>query len=440
MRRNVVITGLGPITAAGIGIQPLWKTVCAGKSAVDRIEAFDPTGFGCEIAGQVPDFKVNKIVPKHYRKATKVMARDIELAVAAADAAVRDADLLTPGIDPDNPPTYPGDRTGCHIGAGLIAADLDELTGALAEATDDSGRFDMHKWGDHGMNQLTPLWLLKYLPNMLACHVTIIHDAHGPSNTITCAEAASGLSLGESLRVIQRNAADLCFSGGADSKLNPMAYYRQVMTGRLNEGANDSPATAVRPFDQKAGGTVIGEGGGIIMLEAESTAGKRGGKAYARVLGFGAGQTIYPEGKGLVPDPQGKGIAAAIRAALREADLSPDAIDLVVPFGGGVAAVDRAEVAAMRQVFGNRINELPIWSSKPYVGTCGAGAGGIDVAIAAKMLAEQRIPARLNCDAPIDRLAGAATAETTDADLTNILVFTTSLGGQNVALVLGKAG
>jgi 3-oxoacyl-[acyl-carrier-protein] synthase II len=439
MRRNVVITGLGPITAAGIGIEPLWKAACAGKSAVGRIEAFDPSGFGCEIAGQVPDFKVNKIVPKHYRKATKVMARDIELAVAAADAAVRDADLLTPGIDPENEPTYSGDRTGCHIGAGLIAADLDELTGALVEATDDSGTLDMHKWGEHGMNQLTPLWLLKYLPNMLACHVTIIHDAHGPSNTITCAEAASGLSLGESLRVIQRGAADLCFSGGADSKLNPMAYYRQVMTGRLNENANDVPATAVRPFDQKAGGTVVGEGGGIIMLEAEPTARQRNAGVYARVLGFGAGQTIYPEGKGLVPDPQGRGIAAAIRAALREADLSPEAIDLVIPFGGGVAAVDRAEVAAMREVFGDRLKDLPIWSSKPYVGTCGAGAGGIDVAMAAKMLAEQHIPARVNCDAPIDRLTGAATADATNARLNHVLVFTTSLGGQNVALVLGRA-
>src|SRR5690606_15661492 len=115
----------------------------------------------------------------------------------------------------------------------LIAADLDELTMALNESRKEDGSFDIHHWGAEGMRNLTPLWLLKYLPNMLACHVTIIHDVRGPSNTITCAEASGGLSFGESLRVIQRGAADACFCGGAESKVNPMTFYRQVLTGRL---------------------------------------------------------------------------------------------------------------------------------------------------------------------------------------------------------------
>src|SRR5690606_32200745 len=173
-------------------------------------------------------------VPKSYRKAVKVMARDIELAVAAAKCAVEDARLVTRGALPDGSSegtTYPASRMGCQIGAGLIAAETDELTAALATAatTAADGRptLDLKAWGDAeggqgAMNNLQPLWLLKYLPNMLACHVTIIHGAEGPSNTITCAEASGLLSIGESVRVIQRGDADLCFSGGAEAPINHM--------------------------------------------------------------------------------------------------------------------------------------------------------------------------------------------------------------------------
>ncbi|MEX0742629.1 MAG: beta-ketoacyl synthase N-terminal-like domain-containing protein, partial [Phycisphaeraceae bacterium] len=222
MARRVVITGLGAVSGLGIGMDVLWEGACAGRSAIAPIEAFETEGFDSRIGSEVRDFSVKKFVPKTYRKATKVMARDIELAVAAAELAVRDAKMVTPGVEPDGERTYEGPRVGAHIGAGLIAADIDELTEAFAEATDAEGNFDMHRWGEEGMTHLTPLWLLKYLPNMLACHVTIIHDAQGPSNTITCGEASSGLSIGESMRVIERGNADACFCGGAESKMNPM--------------------------------------------------------------------------------------------------------------------------------------------------------------------------------------------------------------------------
>jgi 3-oxoacyl-[acyl-carrier-protein] synthase II len=178
-------------------------------------------------------FDVKELVPKSYRKATKVMARDIEIAVGAALMAVRDAGLSTRGTDPDHPPTIAPDRFGCHIGAGLIAAELDELTAALSTSRDASGPLDVSRLGREGMQELTPLWLLKYLPNMLACHVTIIHDRQGPSNTITCNEASSGLSLaGEPARHRARRRRRMPL-GGADSKLNPMAYLRQELAGRL---------------------------------------------------------------------------------------------------------------------------------------------------------------------------------------------------------------
>jgi 3-oxoacyl-[acyl-carrier-protein] synthase II len=439
MARRVLVTGLGTVTAAGVGFERLWDAVLAGESKLARIEAFDPAGFDVRIAGEVRDFKANKVVPKSYRKATKVMARDIELAVGAADAAVRDAGVTSPGTDPDAEPTYPGPRMGAHIGAGLIAAELDELTGALVESRNGDGRFDLHHWGREGMMNLTPLWLLKYLPNMLACHVTIIHDAQGPSNTITCAEASGGLSLAESVRVIQRNKADLCFCGGAESKLNPMAFYRQVMTGRLTDQHNDAPAEAVRPFDRSASGTAIGEGGGIVVIEAADTAEPRGARAYAEVLGYGAGMSVYPEGRGLEPEPDGRGIAGAIRHALTDASCAADEIDAVVAFGSGIPAFDRAEAAALRQAFGERAADVPIWSAKPYIGNLGAGAGGVDVAIAAKMLQEQKLPAALNVDEPLEGLDGAKARPAREADLQRVLVLASSLGGQNVAIILGRA-
>ncbi len=439
MARQVVVTGLGAVTAAGIGFDPLWRAICAGESALRRIEAFDPAGFESQIAGEVRDFKVNKIVPKSYRKATKVMARDIELAVGAADAAVRDAAITTPGTDPDAERTYAGERCGAHIGAGLIAAELNELTGALVESRGDGGAFDLHHWGREGMMNLTPLWLLKYLPNMLACHVTIIHDTQGPSNTITCGEASGGLSIAESVRVIERGKADLCFCGGAESKINLMAFYRQQLTGRLTAQGNDDPATAVRPFDTEASGTALGEGGGIVTIEALDTASARRARAYARLVGFGSSMSQNAASDGLEPEPDGRDIASAIRQALRLADLDPGAIDAVVAGGTGIAAYDKAEAAALRSVFGDRAAELAIWSAKPYIGNCGAGAGGVELAVAAKMLHEQTLPAVINCDLPIDRLHGAATAPSRDAALRHVLVYSTSLGGQNVALVVGKA-
>lgn len=438
MLRRVVITGLGTATGLGIGAESLWEGVCAGRSALDRIQAFDPSGFDTQIGSEVRDFKISNFVPKSYRKATKVMARDIELAVAAADLAVRDAGLVTPGTDPDKPRSYPGDRTGCQVGAGLIAADIDELTEAFAVARDESGRFDIHKWGSEGMSHLTPLWLLKYLPNMLACHVTIVHDSQGPSNTITCGEASSALSIGESVRVIQRNAADLCFCGGAESKINPMAFFRQQITGRLTTRGNDAPASAVRAFDRSASGTALGEGGGIITIESLDTAKARGARIYAEVAGFGASHTVAPQTQGVEPDPTGRGMASAIRAAMRDADITADQIDLVIPLGSAIPSYDRAEVAAIKAALGDAAGKPVVWSAPPFVGNCGAGAGGVAVAVAAMALSKQTLPARINCDDPMDGLA-TKTAASGPASLRHALVFTTSLGGQNAAIILRKA-
>src|SRR5687768_11320596 len=271
--RRVVITGIGVISPIGIGTKTFWDNLLAGKVGVRRIESFDPAGFPSQVAGEVPAYKIGDYVPKSYRKATKVMARDIELAVIAADDAFKDSGLQSKAYT--ETPAFDGKRFGCNIGAGLINTELNELTTAMNVARE-GNKLDLQKWGREGMNQLTPLWLLKYLPNMLACHVTIIHELRGPSNTITCADASSHLAIGEAFRTIQRGDADMAICGGAESKVNPMGMVRHALLRRLNDTHNDSPESAVRPFDADATGTAVGEGGGLLILEDFDRAKARG--------------------------------------------------------------------------------------------------------------------------------------------------------------------
>ncbi len=436
--RRTLITGLGPMTALGVGIEPLWRGLCEGRSAIRRITRLDPSGFPCQVAGEIADelFEVKTVVPKSYRKATKVMARDIELAVGAAAAVIQDAGLVTKAAGEDASPTIPADRFGCHIGAGLIAADADELTAALVTSRDANGDFDLKHWGATGMQNLTPLWLLKYLPNMLACHVTIIHDCRGPSNTITCAEASAMLSMGESQRAIQRGAADACLTGGAECKLNTMGYLRQSFANRLaTAGEGIDGASIVRPFDREATGSVLGEGGGLVVLEAEDNAKARGAKVYCELAGFAATQSYSIDATGTEIDEQGESISDAIELALAAAKLKPDEIDCIVPLGSGIAAVDHIEATAIRKVFGDRSALIPLITTIPNVGNTTAGSGAVAVAAAAMALHTQTLPARINTTSPIDGLMAHA-AQSQSANLRSALVISTGMGGQNAAVVL----
>ena len=237
-----VITGLGAITPLGLSYQDLWQGLREGKCGIDKITAFDPAGFNCQIAGEAPEFKIRDYIPKSMRKTTKLMSRDIELAVVAADEAFKDAGLKTRAIDESNININPApnellnkkwcginpERTAIIFGAGLISCDLVELAPAVAKSITD-GKFDIKKWGDQGIEHLTPLWLLKYLPNMPACHIGIIHDIQGPSNSITCAEAASQLAIGEAMQIIARGDADIALAGGGEAKVNAIVHLRQCL-------------------------------------------------------------------------------------------------------------------------------------------------------------------------------------------------------------------
>jgi 3-oxoacyl-[acyl-carrier-protein] synthase II len=429
--RRVLITGIGVISPIGIGSKVFWENLLAGKSGVRRIAAFDPSGFASQIGGEVPAYKIGDYVPKSYRKATKVMARDIELAVVAADDAFKDAGLKSKAYT--ETPDFDGKRFGCNIGAGLISVDLNELTGALTTARA-GNQLDLQKWGRDGMSQLTPLWLLKYLPNMLACHVTIIHQLKGPSNTITCSDASSHLAIGEAFRTIQRGDADLAICGGAETKVQPMGLMRQCLLKRVTERGNENPETAVRPFDQDASGTAVGEGGGLFILEEFEHAKKRGAKVYAELVGFGATQDAYSVTD---PSPTGDSYGKAVGRALADANLPPASVDLIVPCGLGIPSHDRAELNGLTTVFGGGLSRIPFLPVKSRMGNLAAGSG-VDAATAVLSLFHNKIPAALNTEKILGGGVLNVSSEARDAAVNVAVSSVYSLGGQNAALVFKK--
>ncbi len=263
------------------------------------------------------------------------MARAIQLAVAAAQLAVDDGQVQVAKLDVT--------RFGVEFGAGLLPSELVELAPAAAISRSATpGQVDLRAWGQQGLPAITPLWMLKYLPNMLACHVSILHNAQGPSNSITAGDVGGLLALGEACQVIRRDQADIFLVGGADSKVNPLSMIRQCMFGHLSR-RNDAPDQACRPFDKERDGLAIGEGAGVLVMEELEHAKKRGATIYGEVVGFGA---AFDRGM------TGRGLVRAIRAALTQAGVSPADIDHVNAHGLGSPRFDATEARRWRRCSG----------------------------------------------------------------------------------------
>ena len=431
---RVVITGFGQVTPLGLNTGDTWASLCAGRVGIDTITAFDPVGFSCKIAGQVPDYKIRDYVPKSHRKATKLMSRDIELAIIAANEAIIHAGLVTKGIDPENINVDP-ERMAINLGAGLISCDLVELAPAVAASVTD-GKFDIRKWGADGLDLVTPLWLLKYLPNMLACHVGIIHDIQGPSNTITCAETAGHLAMAEAAQIIARGSSDIALAGGAEAKVNPIVMIRQCLLKRATSENNDEPASACRPFDADAKGSVFGEAAGIVILEELEHAEKRDAKIYAEVAGLGQSNSINPAYEHIEPD--GKGIRIAIEKAIADAGIRPDDLDLVIPHGTGIPPDDLAETKAIQAVLGEAAAKIPAWPTKSMLSNTGAAGGAVDVIAAVCAMRDGKIPAAINCN----RKAAGCNLNIVDKpqekNIRFALCCSYTYGGQTAAVVLKK--
>jgi len=379
---QVVITGLGVVSPIGIGCQAFRQSLLEGRSGVRTIPL--PGGFHIpsSIGGDVPDFDVkDRIRP---RKALKVMSRDIQMAFAAADLAVQEACVLRSGIEPG--------RLGIVFGTDLIPCELDEIAPAVRGCLVD-GEFDFRRWGRRAMSDLYPLWLLKYLPNMPACHIGIAFDARGPNNTLTLGEVSGLCAIAEGIRVIQRGQADVMICGGTGSRIHP-AFWARHKAYPLSKRTND-PAAACRPFDADRDGTVHGEGAGAIVLERRRHAEARGADIYVEIKGFA--NTSRPAGTG--PHLLTEAIARAIRLALEASGFSIHDIGHVNAHGLGTVTDDEMEAQAIHRTLG----DVPVTAPKSYFGNLAAGAGVVELAVSLLAIRHGFVPPTLNYSRPDPR-------------------------------------
>ncbi len=396
--RRVVITGIGIISPIGLDAASFWRALEEGRCGVRPIRTFDASGLPVRIAGEIPDFNAKNYIEKENRKSLRVMARTIQLAVAGAQGALDDGKVDKSKLDPT--------RFGVEYGAGLIATELQDLADAArVSANCQPGHVDLEKWGDQGIPAIQPLWMLKYLPNMLACHVSILHDARGPNNSITASDVASLLALGEAYRILVRDQADFFLVGGAESKLNPLSMVRQCLFEKLSR-RNDSPEKACRPFDRGRDGLVLGEGAAVFAAEDLEHARRRGARIYAEIVGFGAA---------FDPSLQGNGLARAVRAALDDARIGPEDVDHINAHGLSTRESDAWEARCLHEAFGT--GSPPVFAPKSYLGNLGAGGGAIELAASVLALTHGRVPPTLNYeqpdpDCPIPVLAGSPRALT----------------------------
>ena len=378
---------------------------------------FDSDQMPVRFGGEVDDFE-----PKQYvkpRKSLKVMSRDIQFAYTAADLACLDAKLDAGSVDPE--------RLGVVLGADMMYCDLGEIADAYRGCMVD-GTFDFSRWGERAFDEMHPLWLLKYLPNMPACHVGIARDARGPTNSITLAEASSLLAVAEGMRAIERGKADAMIVGGAGSRLHPTSL--AFRSDRLLSHRNDDPTRACRPFDAHRDGMVNGEGAGVFVIESRTHAEARGAKIIARLLGYANHCEPPTNGR----PPEGTAIRASITGALRAAGLKADQIGHVNAHGLSTPDHDRVEAQAIHDCLGD------VWVTAPksFFGDLGAGTGAVEMAASLVAIEDQRVPVTLNYEqsdplCPVNVVHGEAQA----VESSTALVMNQTTMGQAVTVAIG---
>jgi 3-oxoacyl-[acyl-carrier-protein] synthase II len=377
--RRAVFTGLGVLSPVGLDIDTFFKSLCERKSGVRSMTLTDPTALHSQMAGELPNFKPNDFISnKEHRKSFKMMARTVQMGFVASHVAFRDAGLEVGKIDPD--------RAGVEFGSGMVASELDDIGAASRSSMAASeGPVSLGVWGERGMREIPPLWMLKYLPNMPSCHASITLDLRGPSNTITQTDAASLMALGEAYRIIQRDVCDVFVVGGTESKLTPLSLTRHNLFQSLSR-RNNEPEKAHRPFDRDRDGSVLGEAAVALILEDLEHAQKRGAKIHAELASFACGFDRARDGVMM---------AKLIRMALQRAGAKAEEVDHVNAQGLATPIADPWEAKAIHDVFGPK---MPVWASKGNMGSSGAAAGAVEVLGSVLALSRGQLPPTMNCD------------------------------------------
>jgi 3-oxoacyl-[acyl-carrier-protein] synthase II len=377
--RRAVFTGAGVLSSVGCDLGTFWNSLRDRKCGIISWPFPD---LKSQLFGHISDFQPRKILTnKEHIKSLKLMARTVQLGLCSSHLAFNDSKLEIGKFD--------ATRAGVEYGAGMIATELDDLAAATRTSLDEStGQVSIAKWGaqkDVGMSQIFPLWMLKYLPNMPACHVSITLDLRGPSNTQTNSDCASLLALGEAFHNIERDRADLFVCGGAESKMNPLSQTRHNLFQDLST-LNDAPLTSHRPFDRDRKGAVLGEASGSIVLEEAEHALRRGAKISAELASFACG---FDRAR------NGEVMAKVLRKALSEAGITAADVDHVNAQGLATAKSDRWEARAINEVFGPK---TPVWAMKGNIGSSGAASSLVELVGSLLALEHGELPPTINCD------------------------------------------
>jgi 3-oxoacyl-[acyl-carrier-protein] synthase II len=379
-RRRAVVTGLGVISSIGSTPAAFWAALAAGTPGIARIRAFDPSALPSQLAGETPDFNPKAQIDKGYRKSLNAMSRTVQLGVVVSQFAMQDAGLAKGTVQPE--------RIGIEFASVMAATDIDDLAaGSKLASVGPRQAVDMAVWGEKSLPVVPPMWMLRYLPNMPACHATILFDMQGPSNTIIPNDAAGVMALGEAFRILRRGAADVMLVGGSESKVNPLSQSRFNSFYPLTR-RNDLGDKAVRPFDRDASGTVLGEGGAAFPIEELGHAKARGAAILGEVVGFAAGVDRAKAGPGL---------SRVIRTALADAGIQPSDVDHVNAHGVGVPDLDVFEANGIAGVFGKAV---PVFAPLSRFGNMGAASGVAELACSLLALKHGQLPGTLNHENP----------------------------------------
>jgi 3-oxoacyl-[acyl-carrier-protein] synthase II len=411
MRRRVVVTGIGIVSPVGVGTEETWSALLSGKSGVGPITLFDASTYPTRIAAEVKGFDPSRFMDK---KEVRRNDRFIQLALAAADMAMKDSGLDMAKED--------AERAGAIVGSGL---------GGLASIE------DWHKvFLDKGVKKISPFFVPSLIVNLAPGQITLRYGLKGPSFSTVSACATGNHSIGDAMMYIERGIVDVMIAGGAEATITPLGVGGFCAARALSE-RNDAPEKASRPFDKGRDGFVPGEGAGILVLEEYEHARKRGARIYAELAGYGASSDAYHITS---PAPEGEGGQRAMRMALADAGLPPEAVGYVNAHGTSTPAGDVAEAQAINRVFGEHARKgLMVSSTKSMIGHLLGGAGGAEAVVTVLSIARGVLHPTINVDeqdpeCALDVVPNQAREVRVDAALTNSFGF----GGTNAVLLFKR--
>jgi 3-oxoacyl-[acyl-carrier-protein] synthase II len=412
MTREVVVTGIGAVTPIGHGSQGLYAGLRRERSAVDRITRFDPSPFSCTIAAEVRDFDpAAYFEPKRLRR----LDRYAQFALACARMALDDARL---DLAKEN-----RDAIGCFVGSALGGAAFaeEQHTVFLAE----------------GIHRIKPTLALSVFCGAASCNIAMEYDLRGPSSANSDSCASGTIAIGEAFRNVRDGYADVMLAGGVEVPLSPLTFGAFAVI-RAMSTRNDDPPRACRPFDTGRDGFVMAEGGALLVLEEKAHALRRDARIYGRVLGYGTSNDAYHMA---APLPSGAQAARAIRCALAEAALPPEAVDYINAHASSTPLNDVTETLAIKQVFADHASRVPISGTKAMHGHALGASGAIEAAICMLALQHAYLPPTLNLENPdpacdLDYIPGTGREVAVRHVVSNSFGF----GGINASLVFGQAG